>query len=77
MAEYATREHATSRTSEDRLAQLKELVSHEIEDINPFTGLFQIRELVKTYMGILTIRSGNAFVIFNYYEKPGDIRKHF
>jgi orotate phosphoribosyltransferase/signal transduction histidine kinase len=73
LIEYSTLEHATSRTADQRLSTLKSLISAEMEDMNPFTGLFQVRQLVKKYMGILTIRSGNSFVIFNYYQRRGKI----
>lgn len=68
---YSTLVHATSRSLEERMADIRELLSEDVQDMNPFTGLFQVRELVRKFMGILTIRSGDSFVIFNYYDKKG------
>jgi hypoxanthine-guanine phosphoribosyltransferase len=66
--EYSTFSDSTSRTNEERLQDLVKKLSNDIKDIVPFTGLFQIRETVKKYRGLLLIRSGSSIISFNYFR---------
>lgn len=75
LIEYATYEHSTSRTTSERLKLIEDIIADDLENIDPFTGLFQIRETIKRHKGVLLIRSGNAFTIFNYNKGKEIISK--
>lgn len=69
--EYSTFEHATSRSPENRFKDYESLLNAETSDVDSVSGLFMLKQTVKRFFGILIIKSGKSFVIFNYYQKKG------
>jgi hypoxanthine-guanine phosphoribosyltransferase len=66
--EYATHEFTTSRPIEVRYGDDYSEIPEHLKDIDPFTGLFVVREIVKKYNGSLLIRSGKSFMYLNFYD---------
>jgi adenine/guanine phosphoribosyltransferase-like PRPP-binding protein len=65
--DYATNELTTSRSKENRLKEVIKKLSVDIEHLIPFTGLFQVKEIVKRYRGLLIIRSGHSIISYDNY----------
>lgn len=64
LIEYAFLYHTSRRSPEERLG---EFLSHYSKgSLPPPTGLYQLKELVRDYRGVLCIRSGASFVAYDF-----------
>ncbi len=64
LIEFAFLFHTSRRSTEERLG---EFLNHFVKGSSlPPTGLYQLRELVRDYHGVLCIRSGASFIIYDF-----------
>lgn len=67
VVEYAFQYFTSRRSIEERLG---EFLKHFIEGSSPPpTGLYQLRQLVRDYDGILCVRTGRVFVAFDFSSR--------
>ncbi len=64
LIEYAFLYHTSRRSTEERLGEFLDCFSEG--SLPPPTGLYQLKELVRDYRGVLCIRSGASFVAYDF-----------
>lgn len=66
--EYAFMQHSSRRSVPERLSKVAPSNISDTEGVSGFTGLFQVKEIVKLLNGSMLIRSGKSFVYYDYYN---------
>lgn len=65
---YAFLKHSTSRTDEERKAELFKNISSKSFKYPLPTGLYKVLNIVKGYNGLLYVRSGNSIVCYDFFS---------
>lgn len=76
LIEYAFEYGSSRRSLRERLSSLLTAMTSAHPNVPP-TGLFVLKELVREYHGLLSVRSGSSVVCFDYfdpYARKGPIR---
>jgi len=66
LIKYAFLEHSTSRTLEERISYFEAGLLEDFKNFEPSTGLFNLYELVKSFRGLILVRSGSCIVSYNF-----------
>jgi signal transduction histidine kinase len=66
--EYAFLYHSTRRTIDERIGDIKSVISEEAVKFPPPTGLHRLKELVREFYGLLYVRSGASILCYDFYN---------
>jgi signal transduction histidine kinase/adenine/guanine phosphoribosyltransferase-like PRPP-binding protein len=64
--EYSFNSHSTSRSLEERVGEIYEILESQEKEFPPDTGLFRLREIVREYSGLLYVRSGKGIICYDF-----------
>jgi len=68
--QYSFLSHSTSRSLEDRIGEICEILVSQDWKFPPDTGLFRLKEVVREFRGLLYVRSGSAIVSYDFLSDP-------
>lgn len=70
LVHYAFLRHSSSKPAEKRLVEFRSLIEEFDLPTDPATGLHWVREITRTYRGLLTVRTENTIVSYDYLNYP-------
>jgi hypothetical protein len=70
LVHYAFLRHSTSKHASTRLRDFQSLIEQYQLPSDPATGLQWVREVVKSYRGLLTVRTDDVLVTYDFLNHP-------
>jgi len=67
---YAFKIYSSSRTLEERLGDLAQIINCKDNTLIPPTGLYWVKEVIRRYNGLLMIRSGKTKLWYDFLSYP-------
>lgn len=68
--EYAFLYHSSRRPIDERIGAIKKVISGEIKEFQPPTGLYHLKEVTREFQGFLYLRSGSSIICYDFYNNP-------
>ena len=68
--EYAFLYHSSSRSIDERIGSIRKVISGEVKEFPPPTGLFRMKEIARLFRGFLYLRSGSSIMCYDFYTDP-------
>lgn len=67
---YSFLSHSTSRSLEERIGEITDLLTLEEKSFPPDTGLFRLKEVAREFQGLLYVRNGSAIICYDFFSDP-------